>query len=93
LAQVYIPGLLRELTGGRETVEAEGSTVRQVVESLGRVYPGLAERLVEQGRLRPNISVAVDGEISSIGLLEEVAAGSEVHFITAIKGGRCARRS
>ena len=39
------------------------------------------------GRLRPNISVAVDGEVSPIGLLEAVGPASEVHFVAAIKGG------
>jgi hypothetical protein len=43
--------------------------------------------LIEEGRLRPNISVAVDGEISPLGVLELVAPSSEVHFVTAIKGG------
>ncbi len=42
---------------------------------------------MEQDRLLPNISVAVDGEVSPMGLLETVGPASEVHFVTAIKGG------
>jgi len=87
LAIVFIPALLQPLTGGRASVEADGLTVRQVIESLERAWPGIRDRLLEQDRLRPNISVAVDGEVAPMGLLEPVSPGSEVHFVAAIKGG------
>jgi sulfur-carrier protein len=87
LATVYIPALLQALTGGRSAVEVEGGTVGEVVDNLERLWPGIRERIVEQGRLRANISVAVDGEITPMGLLEKVAPESEVHFVAAIKGG------
>ena len=88
LATVYIPTLLQPLTGGRSSVQAEGATVRQLVDNLEQVYPGLRERLLDQNRLRPNISVAVDGEVTPLGLLEQVSPSSEVHFVAAIKGGK-----
>jgi hypothetical protein len=31
--------------------------------------------------------VAVDGRISTMGLLERVSATSEVHFLAAVSGG------
>jgi molybdopterin converting factor small subunit len=65
----------------------EGTTVRQVIDNLERAWPGIGERLVAEGRLRANISVAVDGEVSPIGLLEPVSAQSEIHFVAAISGG------
>lgn len=80
--------MLRELTGGRATVEAAGGTVREVIEDLERQWPGIRERLIDNGRLRANLSVAVDGEISPMGLREAVEPSSEVHFVAAIKGGR-----
>ncbi len=87
MAVVYIPSLLQGLTGGRSTLEVEGSTVREVIDNLEHAWPGLGERLAGEGRLRPNLSVAVDGEISPLGLLERVGPASEVHFVAAIKGG------
>jgi sulfur-carrier protein len=87
LATVYIPTVLQGLTGGRAAIEVAGSTVGEVIDNIERIWPGLRDRLVEQGRLRPNISVAVDGEITPMGLLEAVAPASEVHFVAAIKGG------
>jgi len=64
--------------------------VRQVIESLETAWPGIRERLLEQDRLRPNISVAVDGEVTPLGLLEAVGPASEVHFVAAIRGGSAA---
>jgi len=85
--EVHIPAMLRELTGGRSTVQAAGATVREVVEDLERQWPGIRDRLVDADRLRPNLSVAVDGEVSPLGLREAVEPTSEVHFVAAIKGG------
>ena len=87
MAIVYIPTLLRSVTGGRASLEVDGSTVRQVIDNLEQACPGIRDKLLDQDRLRPNISVAVDGEVSPLGLLERVAPSSEVHFVAAIKGG------
>jgi molybdopterin converting factor small subunit len=87
VAQVFIPTLLQNLTGGRASVEVDGATVRQVIDNLERNWPGIRDRLVDADRMRPNISVAVDGEVSPLGLAETVESGSEVHFIAAIRGG------
>jgi hypothetical protein len=51
------------------------------------MWPGVRERLADGDRLKPGISVAVDGVISPVGLLEAVSAQSEVHFVAAISGG------
>ena len=65
----------------------EGSTVREVIDNLEQTWPGIRERLVTENRLRSNISVAVDGEVTPLGLLESVSPSSEVHFVAAISGG------
>lgn len=91
MAVVYIPTILSSLTGGKSPVEVGGATVRQVIDNLDQSWPGIRDRLVAGDRLRPNISVAVDGEISPLGLLERVSSKSEVHFVAAISGGRVNR--
>lgn len=65
----------------------EGATIREVIDNLEQTWPGIRERLVTENRLRSNISVAVDGEITPLGLLEPVSPMSEVHFVAAISGG------
>jgi len=75
------------VTEGRAEIEVEGATVRQIIANLVTQYPGLQDRLLDNGRLRPNISIAIDSEITPLGLMEAVSPSSEVHFITAIRGG------
>ena len=87
MALVFIPALLRHLTGGKGEVDAPGATVRQVIDHLDQIYPGIRDAFVDGSRLRSNLSVAVDGEVSSKGLLEKVSESSEVHFLPAVRGG------
>jgi molybdopterin synthase sulfur carrier subunit len=87
MALVFVPSLMQPLTGGKDRVEVTGSTVRQVVDNLEAEYPGIKDRLVENFRIKPNVAVAVDGEITPLGLLEKVGESSEVHFLPAIGGG------
>ena len=87
MARVFVPTLLRSMTGGVGEIEVEGATVREVVEALEARFPGIRDRLVDGARFRPNVSVAVDGEVSPAGLREAVGPDSEVHFVTAIRGG------
>ncbi len=89
MAKVWIPSLLRSLTGGLAEVQAEGATVRQVIEDLDRHYPGLAARLIEadHDRLKPNLTLVVDGVNSKQGLRHPVSETSEIHFVPAMSGG------
>jgi len=87
MVKVFIPPLLRDATGGLEEVELAGRSVRQIVSALEARYPGIRERLCEGENLRPGLAVAVNGTVSSLGLLQKVADGSEVHFLPAVGGG------
>ena len=87
MPRVFIPPLLRPLAEGAEEVEVAGTTVRQVVENLNTRFPGIRERLCSEGELQPGLAVAVDGQISSLGLLQKVHPTSELHFLPAIGGG------
>jgi molybdopterin synthase sulfur carrier subunit len=84
---VWIPALLRDLTGGQAQVRVAGATVRQAVDALETQYPGVKARLLEGERLRPGISVVVDGLVSAQKLRHRLEEHSEVHFLPAIGGG------
>ncbi len=87
MATVFIPSLMQNLSDGNHRVDIEGATVRQIVNNLEAKYPGFAERLVDDGRIKGSISVAIDGEITPLGMLEKVGENSEVHFLPALGGG------
>jgi molybdopterin synthase sulfur carrier subunit len=87
LPTIWIPTPLRELTQGKASVAATGSTVREVIDNLESQFPGIKDRLCEDDRVRPNISVFVDGTISHLKMRERLGENSEVHFVIAISGG------
>ena len=87
MATVYIPSLMQKLTDGNAKVVIAGATVRQIVANLEKDFPGMRERLVQDNKIKGNISVAIDGEITPLGMLGKVGEDSEVHFLPAIGGG------
>ena len=84
---LFIPAPLRDLTQGKSSVVLSGSSVREAIESLEAQYPGVKERLCDGEKIRPNISVVVDGHVSHLKMREKLTEESEVHFVIAISGG------
>ena len=87
---VRIPTPLRKLTLNQEVVEAEGATIREVIDSLESNYPGLKERICdEQHRIRRFVNIFLNDE--DIRFLKEsetpVKSGDEVSIVPAIAGG------
>ena len=78
---------MQRISGGREQVQVAGATIRQVVNNLERECPGIKEHLCIEEEIMPGIAVIVDGEVTTLGMLEPVGEDSEVHFLPAIGGG------
>ena len=72
MAVVLIPPQLRKLTDGARRIEVEGATLREVLEALERLHPGIYDRVVEDGKIRPGISAAIDSVLTSRGLLAPI---------------------
>jgi len=87
LSTIFIPTMLLSLTSGTKRVEMEARNVRQVIERLDEMFPGIKERLVEDGEIRPSLAIAIDGDVAIMGMLEKVGENGEVHFVPAIGGG------
>ena len=84
---VFIPTMLLSITEGVKQLRVNGLSVREIVDYLDQVYPGIKDRLTDAGSLKSNLAVSVDGEIAILGLLERVSDDSEIHFVPAIGGG------
>ena len=78
---------MRNLTSGEANITLPGTTVREVIDNLESRYPGMKERLCEEGRLKPGIAVYINGLLSRGSVLERVDADAEIHFLPAIRGG------
>ena len=87
MAIVFIPTMLQPLTGGVSQVRIARRTIRSIINYLDERFPGIKERLVQDGDLRPDVAIAIDGETALDGLAELVGEDSEVHFIPPISGG------
>ncbi len=91
MALVHIPVAMRGVTGGAASVEVPGATIGELMVALDQVHPGLKARLVETGpageKLRPGLSIFVDGELPLGGLRAKVGPNSEVYIAPAIAGG------
>jgi molybdopterin converting factor small subunit len=84
--KVLVPGALRSYT--REShVEAVGETLAVLFADLDRRYPGLRFRVVdEQGRLRPNMRIFVNGR-GVRDLACPLQPGDFVAIVLALSGG------
>lgn len=85
---VGIPSLLRDLTNGQRSISVQGETVREIVDNLEQLYPGIKARLCDGDQLRPTIAVVVDGHTSTLKLRHRLHESSEVHFVISIRGGK-----
>lgn len=84
---VLIPALLRSYSGGRTQVQVAGATLREVFDNLDVECPGIRARIVEDGRIRPEISISVDNELVNTGLMYRVGDTAEIVLLPAISGG------
>ena len=87
MVTVWIPKAMQCHTGGKETVQAEGRTVRRLILALDETYPGLKDALMDGDRLKPGVAVAVNGQVSHLGPLQPLQEDNEVFFVPAIGGG------
>ena len=87
MVTVIIPAQLKELTGGVTSVEVEASNIRQVVERLEQLFPGIQQRLCDGDDLRSGLQVSIDSVMTSRGLIAKVQPGNEIHFVPAFGGG------
>jgi molybdopterin synthase sulfur carrier subunit len=86
---VRIPTPLRSHTGGKDSVEASGATVGEVLGAVVAAHPELKDRLFENDEIRRFVNVYVNNE--DIRYLDElatpVAERDEISIIPAIAGG------
>jgi molybdopterin synthase sulfur carrier subunit len=87
---VRIPTPLRKLTNELDVVTSNGGTLMACIDSLEQQYPGLKERLCDEGgELRRFVNVYVNGEDVRFqaGLETTLKPGDEVSIVPAVAGG------
>lgn len=87
MATVIVPSPLRSLCAGAATLEVAGATLGAILRAMDERCPGFYERTVEDGRVRPELSVALNGHAHRYGLTEAIGPNDEVTIVPAIGGG------
>ncbi len=87
--RVHIPTPMRQHTEGKTEVEVSGATVQGALEDLGARYPGITQRLFDNGQVRRFINLYLNNE--DVRYLDSLATpvkdGDELSIIPAVAGG------
>ncbi len=96
MAKIMIPTPLRQYAGKKDTVEAEGATVGEVLAAVTKEFPDLRKQIyTDEGKLRSFVNVYLNDE--DIRYLDKektaVAAQDTLSIVPSIAGGStCASR-
>jgi MoaD family protein len=87
--EVRVTSVLQRVVGAK-SVEAEGSTIAEVLEQINAKYPGFREQItMEDGSLHRFVNIYInDEDIRFMQSLETpVSAGDVVSILPALAGG------
>jgi molybdopterin converting factor small subunit len=59
---VSIPTILRSYTNNEKSVTAQGTNLQEVIADLETQFPGISERLIEDGNLRRFVNIYINDE-------------------------------
>lgn len=88
--KVRIPTPLQKLTKDQSEVQADGATLKAVIEDLERKFPGFKDRICDEtGKIRRFVNVYVNEEDARFLQAEAtpVKDGDDISIIPAIAGG------
>jgi molybdopterin converting factor small subunit len=87
--EVRIPTILRPFTKEKKVVSANGAALTAVISDLDSQFPGMGERLLENGALRRFINIYInDEDVRFLGGLDaQVKDGDSVTILPAVAGG------
>ena len=81
MVKVKVWGSLASATEGKEEVEIEAATLRELLDGLAKRYPAL------QPQLDRGVSIAIDGRIYNDAWFTPISEESEVVLLARLKGG------
>ena len=87
--EVRIPTILRPFTKNQKAVAATGASLTALITDLDSQFPGIGDRLLENGQLRRLINIYInDEDVRFMGsLAATLKAGDSVTILPAVAGG------
>jgi len=83
MATVHFATAQRRMTGGVAEVDVAAATVKELINKLEDMFPGIGAYLDETSAT----AVAIDGDIVPDAMYEPVPDNAEIHFVTPLGGG------
>ncbi len=86
---VSLPTILRTYAKDQRRVQGQGATLGLLIDDLELSYPGLKERIVEDGGIRRYVNVYINSEDVRFlqGIDSPLSSGDEVDILPAVAGG------
>ncbi len=90
MAKIRIPTPLRAFTDGAASIEVDGGTVGEALDSLVAQHPELRDHLFQEEELRSFVNIFIGEEDIRFlqGLDTEINAADSLRIIPSIAGGR-----
>jgi MoaD family protein len=87
--EVRVTGNMQKLLGDKKAVEAQGTTVAEVIADVDRRFPGFKERVVEDGKLLRFVNVYLnDEDVRFLQHLDtQLNEGDVLSVLPALAGG------
>ena len=81
MPEVRLCGGLRDAADGAESIQVDGTTIRELLENLGKEYPLIREKIGH------GIAISLDGVIYRDDWDQPIPDGAEVGLLVRIAGG------
>jgi len=88
--KIRIPTPLQKLTNNKDIVECKAGSVKELIDSLEKDFPGIKDRLCDdKGKIRRFLNIYVNDEDIRFLKMDQTPLkdGDEVSIIPAIAGG------
>ena len=88
--EVKVTATLQKLVDGQRSVQAEGSTVRELLDDIERRHPGFKEMVMSDGQIHRFVNIYLnDEDIRFLGQLDTpLKEGDIISVLPALAGGR-----
>ena len=88
--EVKVTANLQKMVGGKRSVEAEGGSVRELLDDLDRRYPGFKGQIVTDGQIHRFVNIYLnDEDIRFLDRLDTpLKEGDTLSILPALAGGR-----
>lgn len=86
---VRVPGSMKDWFQGREEASCRAGSLRECIEQLDRAFPGIRDRVLNEGGEISAVLIFVNGEnVTSLdGLATSIRDGDEIGILPFAAGG------